>query len=121
MAVAEKPPQPIEKGIPGPGLLAATITGKYCDHLPLYRLEDIFARHGVELSRATMCGWMKHSAELALPLYELLKRRVLASRVIHTDDTPVEVLDARLHSEGLGYRPGPYSCGTGSSSDDGYV
>ena len=96
VAVAEKPPQPIEKGIPGPGLLAATITGKYCDHLPLYRLEDVFARHGVELSRATMCGWMRQSAELVLPLYQLMKRRVLASRVIHTDDTPVEVLDPSL-------------------------
>jgi transposase len=96
VAVAEKPPQPIEKGIPGPGLLAATITGKYGDHLPLYRLEDIFGRHGVELSRATLCGWMRQSAELVLPLYELMKRRVLASRVIHTDDTPVEVLDPSL-------------------------
>lgn len=96
VAVADKPPQPIDKGIPGPGLLAATITGKYGDHLPLYRLEDIFARHGAELSRATMCGWMRQSAELLLPLYELMRRRVLASRVIHTDDTPVEVLDASL-------------------------
>jgi transposase len=96
VAVADKPPQPIEKGIPGPGLLAATITGKYCDHLPLYRLEDVFARHGVELSRATMCGWMRQSAELVLPLYKLMQRRVLASRVIHTDDTPVEVLDPSL-------------------------
>jgi transposase len=96
VAVAEKPPQPIEKGIPGPGLLAATITGKYCDHLPLYRLEDIFARYGVELSRATMCGWLRQSAELVLPLYDFMKRRVLASRVIHTDDTPVEVLDPNL-------------------------
>jgi transposase len=65
-------------------------------HLPLYRLEDIFGRHGVEFSRATMCGWMRQSAELVLPLYELMKRRVLASRVIHTDDTPVEVLDPSL-------------------------
>lgn len=96
VSVAQKPPQPIEKGIPGPGLLAATITGKYCDHLPLYRLEDVFARHGVELSRATLCGWMRQSAELVLPLYELMKRQVLASRVIHTDDTPVEVLDPNL-------------------------
>jgi transposase len=96
VAVADKPPQPIDKGIPGPGLLAATITGKYADHLPLYRLEDIFARHGAELSRATMCGWMRQSAELLMPLYELMRRRVLASRVIHTDDTPVEVLDASL-------------------------
>jgi transposase len=96
VAIADKPPQPIEKGIPGPGLLAATITSKYGDHLPLYRLEDIFGRHGAELSRATLCGWMKQSAELLVPLYELFRRRVLASRVIHTDDTPVPVLDASL-------------------------
>jgi transposase len=54
VAIADKPPQPIDKGLPGPGLLAQSITSKYGDHLPLYRLEDIFARHGVELSRATL-------------------------------------------------------------------
>ena len=96
VVVADKPPQPIEKGIPGPGLLAATITSKYGDHLPLYRLEDIFGRHGVDLSRSTLCGWMRQSAELLLPLYDLMARRVLASRVIHTDDTPVPVLDPKL-------------------------
>src|SRR5437868_5428881 len=53
VATADKPPQPIDKGLPGPGLLAQTVTSKYSDHLPLYRLEDIFARHGVALSRAT--------------------------------------------------------------------
>ena len=50
VALADKPPQPIDKGLPGPGLLAQTITSKYSDHLPLYRLEDIFARH--EIGRA---------------------------------------------------------------------
>ena len=65
VALADKPPQPIDKGLPGPGLLAQTITSKYSDHLPLYRLEDIFARHGVELSRSTLCGWMASCAESA--------------------------------------------------------
>jgi transposase len=64
VAIADKPPQPIDKGLPGPGLLAQTITSKYSDHLPLYRLEDIFARHGMELSRATLRGWMASCAEL---------------------------------------------------------
>jgi transposase len=96
VAIADKPPQPIDKGLPGPGLLAQTITSKYSDHLPLYRLEDIFARHGVELSRATLCGWMAASAELLTPLYDLMVRRVLLSAVIHTDDTPVPVLDRKL-------------------------
>ena len=48
VAVAAKPPQPIEKGLPGPGLLAQVITSKFADHLPLYRQEGIFARHGVQ-------------------------------------------------------------------------
>jgi transposase len=63
-------------------LLAHTITSKYSDHLPLYRLEDIFARHGVELARSTMCTWMRRSAELLQPLYELMVSRVRASKII---------------------------------------
>ena len=96
VVTAAKPPQPIEKGIPGPGLLAAIITSKFGDHLPLYRLEDVFARHGVDLSRSTMCGWLKQTAELLQPLYKAMCRLVLQSRVIHTDDTKVPVLDPSL-------------------------
>jgi transposase len=96
VAIADKPPQPIDKGLPGPGLLAQTITSKYSDHLPRYRLEDIFARHGVELSRATLCGWMASCADLLTPLYDLMVKRVLLSIVIHTDDTTVPVLDPTL-------------------------
>jgi transposase len=96
VAVAGKPAQPIDRGLPGPGLLAHTITSKYSDHLPLYRLEDIFARHGMELSRSTMCSWMRQSADLLWPLYELMVSRVLASKIIWTDDTPVPVLDRTL-------------------------
>ena len=57
--VADKPVQPIEKGVPGPGLLAQIITAKYCDHLPLYRQETIYARSGVDLARQTMWGWIR--------------------------------------------------------------
>ena len=96
VAIADKPPQPIDKGLPGPGLLAQTITSKYSDHLPLYRLEDIFARHGVALSRATLCGWMASCAELLTPLYDLMVKRVQQSIIIHTDDTRVPVLDPTL-------------------------
>lgn len=96
VAIADKRPQPIDKGLPGPGLLAYTAVSKYGDHLPLYRLEEIFARHGVELSRSTTCGWMRACAELIEPLYGRLAREVLQSRVLHTDDTPVPVLDRSL-------------------------
>ena len=65
VVIAERLPEPIEKGLPGPGLLAHVIVSKYADHLPLYRQEGIFRRHGVELSRSTMCDWMAVAAELA--------------------------------------------------------
>ncbi|MDG3005871.1 IS66 family transposase [Paludisphaera mucosa] len=94
--VADKPPQPIEKGLPGPGLLAQVITSKVADHLPLYRQKGIFARHGVELSRKTLCGWMAQSAWLLEPIWKAVKDEVLKSRVIQTDDATVPVLDRRL-------------------------
>lgn len=91
--VAEKPRQPIEKGLPGPGLLAHVITSKYADHLPLHRLTGIFYRHGVAIHRSTMCDWMAASAKLLACLYDRMVEEVLASKVLHTDDTPVPVLD----------------------------
>jgi len=87
------PAQPIDKGRPGPGLLAQVITAKYADHLPLNRQGDIFARHGVDLSRQTLCDWVAAAAELLEPVYRDLQARVLGGKVIHTDDTPVPVQD----------------------------
>lgn len=93
VATADKPDagQVIDKGLPGPGLVAHVITSKYADHQPLYRLEGMLARHGVEIARSTMCGWMKASAELLTPLVKLMAARIRGSKVIHTDDTPVPV------------------------------
>jgi transposase len=64
--------------------------------LPLYRQADIFRRQGVQLSRQTMCDWMRTCADLVSPLYELMKQRVLGSKAVQTDDTPVPVLDPAL-------------------------
>lgn len=91
-----KPPQPIEKGLAGPGLLAAMVVGKFGDHLPGYRLEDILSRHGVEIRRSTIYDWLSAVADLAQPLYDLMKQRVLASKVIHTDDTQVKLIDTTI-------------------------
>lgn len=96
VAIATKPPQPIEKGLPGPGLLAHTVLSKYGDHLPLYRQEDILARYGVLLRRSTLCGWTAAAADLAEPLYWRMCELVVASLVVHTDDTPVKLLDPLL-------------------------
>jgi transposase len=69
------------------------ITSKLGDHLPLYRLEDIFSRQGVDISRSTMCAWMLAAGELVKPLVELITTRVKQSKVVHTDDTRVPVQD----------------------------
>jgi transposase len=92
---ASKPPQAIEKGLPGPGLLAQVITSKYGDHQPLYRQAQIYRRHGVTLSRSTLCGWVAEAAELVEPLVKWMGRDLLRSRIVQTDDTPVTVLDAQ--------------------------
>ncbi|MBI1785853.1 IS66 family transposase [Candidatus Sumerlaeota bacterium] len=95
---APKPPEPIEKGLAGPGLLAHVITGKYCDHLPLHRQESILARHGLNLSRKTLCGWAMKSAEVLEPVVREMKKELLRSAAIHSDDTPVPVLEpTRTH------------------------
>ena len=93
---ATKPPQPIEKSIAGASLLAQVIVGKFDDHLPLNRQEKIFQRHGVDVSRKTMGGWMGQCADLLSPLYQSLKDCVLQSKVVGTDDTGVKVLDPKL-------------------------
>jgi transposase len=95
VVAAPPEPQPIAKGLPGPGLLAQVLVSKYADHVPLYRLERILSRHGVDLSRSTLCGWVAACADLLTPLYDLMVTAVLASKKIHCDDTPV-----RLHRSG---------------------
>ena len=83
------PDRPIERGRPGPGLLAHIAVSKYGHHLPLYRLEEIFESHGVALSRQTMCGWVGETARLMAPIVEELKRELLADPLLQSDDTVV--------------------------------
>jgi transposase len=96
VVTAEKPMQPIEKGLAGPGLLAHVAVSKYADHQPLHRQEVMFARDGITLSRKTLCGWMRQCAEVMTPLFEEMKKRVISSKAMQTDDTPVGVLDPEL-------------------------
>ena len=90
---APMPTLPIEKGRPGPALLAHVLVSKYCDHLPLHRQSDIYARGGVEIDRSVMAGWVGHMAALLEPLAERIARHVRAGSTLHADDTPVPVLD----------------------------
>lgn len=94
--IVEAPSRPIERGIAGPGLLARVLTGKYCEHLPLYRQSEIFARQGVELSRALLSNWVDACCQLMTPLNDALYRYVMNTRKLHTDDTPVKVLTPGL-------------------------
>jgi len=96
VVIADKPPQPIEKGLPGPGLCAHTVLSKFGDHTPLYRQEDIHSRLGMTIRRSTLCGWQATLASLAGPLVARMKHLVLQSRVIHTDDTSVKMLQPGL-------------------------
>jgi transposase len=93
---ADKPPQPIEKSTAGASLLAQVIVSKFADHQPLHRQEKIFERHGVDISRKTMGGWMAAVADLFDPLYGAGKRVLFESKVVGTDDTGVKVLDRKL-------------------------
>jgi len=86
------PERPIARGIAGPGLMAQIVVSKFGDHLPLYRQEDIFVRHGLHLARSTLCDWVSAAAELLKPLYQLQLQRTVQSAVLWTDDTPVNVL-----------------------------
>src|SRR5208282_5367128 len=92
MQVAARAEAPIERGLAGPGLLAYIVTSKFSDYLPLYRLEDIFARQGFEISRATQSVWCGDVADLVEPLYGLMAGRVRTSHVVATDDTIMPML-----------------------------
>jgi transposase len=86
------PERPIARGLAGPGLLAHVLVSKYCDHLPLYRQSEIYARCGVELERSTLADWVGQCSALLAPLVGSLSDYVLTGSKLHADDTPVPVL-----------------------------
>jgi transposase len=89
---ASAPSRPIERGLAGPALLAHVLVSKYCDHLPLYRQSQIYARSGIELDRSTLAEWVGAASALLQPLIDTLGRYVLQGQKLHADDTPVPVL-----------------------------
>jgi transposase len=99
---AEAPSRPIARGLAGPGLLGHVLVSKYCDHLPLYRQAEIYAREGVELDRATLADWVGGASRLLQPLVEALRRQVMSAPKLHADDTPVPVLAPGLGRTKIG-------------------
>lgn len=89
---AELPSRPIERGRPGPGLLAHVLVNKYADHSPLYRQSQIFQREGIDLDRSTLADWVGKSTALLEPLADAVARHVLKGQALFADDTPVKML-----------------------------
>lgn len=87
------PPQAVERSLATEGLLAHVVVSKYVDHLPLYRLERIFDREHLDLSRATLCGWVADVATALAPIGDELRRQVVAATYLQTDDTPITILE----------------------------
>lgn len=94
IVIAPLPARLIEKGLPGAGLLTQVILSKYEDHLPLYRQEKIYRqRHGVNLSRQTLCGWVEAAANWLSPIYREMKAGLVAGDYLQADETPIRYLD----------------------------
>ena len=72
--------------------MAHLLVSKYCDHLPLYRQSQIYARDGVDLDRSTLADWVVQSSALLAPLVAALGAHVLAGEKLHAHDTPVPML-----------------------------
>ncbi len=89
---APLPSRPIERGRPGPGLLAHVLVSKYADHLPLYRQSQIYARSGIDLDRSTMADWVGKATALLEPLADAIGRHVRQGPALFADDTPVKML-----------------------------
>jgi len=92
IAQAPLPSFPIERGRPGPGLLAHVVVSKYADGLPLYRQSEIYARQDIDIDRSTMADWVGCMASLLDPLVVAIGKHVCAGEVLHADDTTVKVL-----------------------------
>ena len=100
---AQKPYQPIDKGLPGPGLLAKIATDKFWLHLPLYRQEQVFTALSIPISRSSMCRWLKEIADLLAPIVKRMHRLILKSRVVQSDATTLPVIKKGLGKTHRGY------------------
>ena len=86
--------RPIEKGIPGPELLTVLLVGKFVDHIPLYRVAKMFERQGAKIADSTLGNWVQAAADLLAPIYQALKKQVLAVDYLQMDETSIKVLES---------------------------
>lgn len=102
MVQVPAPSRPIAGSMAGAGLLAYILVSKFDDHLPLYRLNEIFARMGADIPDSTMVDWCGRAMQVLQPLIERIETAVMASDLLHADDTPIRVLDRSLRDKGMG-------------------
>ena len=92
--IAPLPERLLDRSLPAPGLLAHILVSKYCDHLPLYRQEQIYAqRHQVQLPRQTLARWVELAADWLKPIYEHIRTGVMAGGYVQVDETPIDYLE----------------------------
>jgi transposase len=110
--IAALPERLLDRSLPAPGLLAHIVVGKYCDHLPLYRQEQIYAqRHQVNLPRQSLARWVELAAGWLKPIYEQIRTGVMGGGYVQVDETPVDYLEPGYGKTKQGYlwtchRPG---------------
>lgn len=109
---AALPDGPINRCKADVSLLANIIVAKYADQLPLYRQEQIFQRYGIKISSSTMCDWVNNCTKALKPLYNELRKVVLAHDYLQVDETPIDLLrknqkkrEARLWAARTGAGP----------------
>jgi transposase len=102
MVQVPAPSRPIPGSMAGPNLLAYILVSKFDDHLPLYRLNEIFARMGADIPDSTLVDWCGRAMKVLQPLTERIEAEIMASDLLHCDDTPIRVLDRSRRDKGLG-------------------
>jgi len=110
--IAALPERLLDRSLPAPGLLAHIVVGKYCDHLPLYRQEQIYRqRHGVNLPRQSLTRWVELAADWLKPIYAQIRTGVMGGGYVQVDETPIDYLEPGHGKTRQGYlwtcsRPG---------------
>lgn len=102
MVQVPAPSRPIPGSMAGAGLVAYILVSKFDDHLPLYRLNEIFARMGVDIPDSTLVDWCGRAMQALRPLIARIETEIMKSDLLHADDTPIRVLDRSLRDKGLG-------------------
>ena len=102
MVQVPAPSRPISGSMAGAGLLAHILVSKFDDHLPLYRQNEICARMGADIPDSTLVDWCGRAMKVLAPLIERIEADVMASDLLHADDTPIRVLDRSQRDKGLG-------------------